>query len=65
MYSQSMFLAKIRKILKHFYCQMKIFNFYNFKNRCILHGHVFVMIISQFLDVKYELPHGKTNNLHM
>ena len=23
--------------------QLKIFNFYNFENLCILHGHVFVM----------------------
>ena len=36
MYSQSMFGAKKKKILK-------IFIFYNFKNLCILHGRVFVM----------------------
>ena len=43
MYPQSMFCAKIRKILKKFL--LKIFIFYNFKNPCIPHGHVFVMSV--------------------
>ena len=40
MYPQSMFRAKIRKISDFFL--LKIFIFDNFKNLCILHGHVFV-----------------------
>ena len=34
-------LSKIKKNIKKFI--LKIFIFYNFKNLCILHGHVFVM----------------------
>ena len=43
MYPQTMFWAKIRKI--SFFFLMKFFIFYNFKNLCILHGHVFVMTL--------------------
>ena len=40
-YPQSVFRAKIRKNIDIF--QLKIFSFYNLKNLCVLHGHVFVM----------------------
>ena len=30
-----------KKNIKHFL--LKMFNFYNLKNRCILHGRVFIM----------------------
>ena len=43
MYPQSKLSTKIRKISKHFYLK-----FYNFKNLCILHGHVFVMVCQNF-----------------
>ena len=46
MYPQSMFLAKIR-IWSSF---LKNFNFTAVKNRCILHGHVFVMILAGYED---------------
>ena len=39
-YLQSMFWAKIRKISKFF---SRNFQFYRWKNLCILHGHVFVI----------------------
>ena len=42
MYPQSMFWSKNKKNSKFFL--LKIFIFYNFKNFCILHGHVFVML---------------------
>ena len=40
MYPQSMFLAKVRKIVKF---SDKKFNFYSSKNICLLHGQVFIM----------------------
>ena len=47
-YPQSMLWAKIRKIIIFFY--LKIFNFTAVKNRCILHGHVIVMILAGYED---------------
>ena len=42
MYPQSIYvLSKDKKNIKT--VLLKIFNFYNLKNLCILHGHVFVM----------------------
>ena len=38
-------LSKNKKNVKHFL--LKIFIFYNFRNHCILHGHVFVMFINR------------------
>ena len=35
-------LSKNKKNIKMF--QLNIFIFYNFKNLCILHGHVFIMV---------------------
>ena len=49
MYPQSMFKAKIRKLSSSFF-HLKIFNFTAVKNRCILHGHVFVMILAGYED---------------
>ena len=50
MYPQSIFeqknkknISNILKNIKHFL--LKILHFYNFKNLCILHGHVFVMVL--------------------
>ena len=40
MHPQSMFGAKIKK---YQFFLLKIFIFYNFKNLCIWHGHVFIM----------------------
>ena len=34
---------------------MKIFIFYNFKNLCILHGHVFVMGLQGVDNTPYAL----------
>ena len=41
MYPQSMFWSKNKKIIKKNYLNCVIFT--GVKNRCILHGHVFVM----------------------
>ena len=40
-YPQSMFWSKNKKNIQKFL--LKLFIFYNLKNLCILHGHVFVM----------------------
>ena len=42
MYPKSV-LSKNKKNIKNFL--LKIFNFYNLKNLCILHGHVFVVCL--------------------
>ena len=42
MYPQSMFLSKNKKNIR--ICLLKIFIFDNFKNLCIFHGPVFVML---------------------
>ena len=55
MYPQYMFGAKIRKISK-----MKIFIFYIFRNHCILHGQVFVMILVPFNIYAYSFS-GSTD----
>ena len=43
MYPQSMFWSKNKKNVNFFFL-LKIFIFYYFKNFCILHGRVFVML---------------------
>ena len=49
MYPQSMFLSKNMKIVKKF--QLKIVTFTDVKNRCMLHGRVYVICL--FLILKY------------
>ena len=51
-YPLSMFRAKKKKNMKNFL--LKIFNFYNLKNLCILHGHVFEMFLAIRI-VQYNL----------
>ena len=50
MYSQSRFLAKTRKNIKTFH--LKIIIFSTFRNCCILHGHVFVMVAKMALKIE-------------
>ena len=62
-YPQSMFWSKNKKNIRNFL--MKIFLFYNLKNLCILHGHVFIIISVMHVHTCtmsrqpycYDMPH--------
>ena len=50
-YPQSMFLSKNKKNIKHFLLENFYF-FYGYKNLCILHGRVFVMLKAETKKVQ-------------
>ena len=59
MYPQSMFLSKNKKNIELYL--LKIFNFYNLRKICILHGHVFVM----GHGLPPEIPHTRIHDCYM